>query len=162
MAECKKKEEDRVKVEAAECQKKEQDECITKEIEERRRQKEERKIFLEVKRTYSAEIKNETPKNVTFADDCKVIEEKKVPDLDNSHALDDTLEYTDPPEPVLNLCTPELKAMEYSMENNLLEEYDKQQCLVIDMSGCLGDETECTMCSSIPPPSQMKTFFMKN
>ena len=49
-----------------------------------------------------------------------------MPDFDNSHALDDTLEYADPPEPVLNLYTPELKAMEYSMEN-LLEEYDKPQ-----------------------------------
>ena len=83
-----------------------------------------------------------------------------MPDLDNSHALDDTLEYTDPPEPVLNLHTPELKAMEYSMEN-LLEDYDKQQHLVIDMSGCLGDETEWTMCSGTPPLSQMKTFFTK-
>ena len=83
-----------------------------------------------------------------------------MPDLDNSHALDDTLEYADPPESVLSLCTPELKAMEYSIEN-LLEEYDKQQRLVNDTSGCLGDETECTMCSSTPPPSQMKTFFMK-
>ena len=58
---------------------------------------------------------------------------KKVPDLDNSHALDDTLEYADPPEPVLNLCTPEVKAMEFSMEK-LLEEHEKQQHLVIDMS----------------------------
>ena len=40
VAEHKKKEEDRVKAEAAEHQKKEQDECITKDIEERRRQKE--------------------------------------------------------------------------------------------------------------------------
>ena len=77
VAECKKKEEDRVKAEAAECQEKEQDECITKEIEERRRQKEERKIYLEVKRKYSAKKKDETPKNVTFAYDCEVIEEKK-------------------------------------------------------------------------------------
>ena len=61
----------------AEHKKKEQNECITKEIEERRRQKEERKIYLEVKRKYSAEKKDETPKNVTFADDCEVTEEKK-------------------------------------------------------------------------------------
>ena len=83
-----------------------------------------------------------------------------MPDLDNSHAVDDTLEYADPSKPVLNLHTLELKAMEYSMEN-LLEEYDKQQCLVIDMLGCLGDEKECTICSCTSPPSQMKTFFMK-
>ena len=76
---------------------------------------------------------------MTFAEDCEVIEEKKVPDLDHSHALDDTLEYADPLEPVLNLRTPELKAMEFSMEK-LLEEHEKQQRLVIDMSGCLGDD----------------------
>ena len=83
-----------------------------------------------------------------------------MPDLDNSHAVDDTLEYADPLEPVLNLRTPELKAMEFSMEK-LLEKHEKQQCLVIDMSGCLGDDRECTMCSGTPPPSQMKQFFMK-
>ena len=80
--------------------------------------------------------------------------------MDNSHSLDDTLEYTDPPQPVLNLRTPECKAMEFSMEK-LIEEYDKQQCLVIDMSGCLGDERQCNICSGTPLPSQMNIFFQK-
>ena len=80
--------------------------------------------------------------------------------MDDFHALDDTLEYADPSEPVLNLRTLELKAMKFSMKK-LLEEHEKHQCLVIDMSGCLGDDRECTMCSGTPPPSQMKQFFMK-
>ena len=97
---------------------------------------------------------------MTFADDCVVIEGKTVPDLDNYHALDDTLEHTDPLGLVLNLRTPELKVMEFSMEK-LLEEHEKQQCLVIDTSGCLGDDRQCTVCSGTPLPSQMKQFFTK-
>ena len=87
---------------------------------------------------------------------------KQSPGVDNSHSLDDTFEYVDPPEPVLNLCTPELKVMEYNMEK-LFEEYEKQQCLVIDMSGCLGDDRECPMCTGggIPPLSQMPKLFPK-
>ena len=67
--------------------------------------------------------------------------------MNYSHSLDDALKYIDPPECVLNLHTPELKVMEYSMEK-LLEEHDKQQHLVIDMSGSLGNERACNMCSS--------------
>ena len=146
-AECKKKEEEKVKAKAAEHKNKEEEECRTKEMEdEKGRQKEERKIYLEVKRKYSAEKKEEGQRNVTFAMECEVFEVQKSPGVDNSHPLDDTLY---PPEPVLNLHTPELKAMEYSMEK-LLEEHDKQIHLVIDMSGCLGDERECYMCSGTP------------
>ena len=94
---------------------------------------------------------------MTFADDCEVIEEKTVPDLDNSHALDDTLEYPDPPEPVLNLHTPELKAMEFSMEK-LLEEHEKLQCLVIYTSGCLGNDRQCTMCSGTILHEKVNSF----
>ena len=97
---------------------------------------------------------------MTFAVECEVFEVQKSPGVDNSYSLDDTLEYVDPPQLVLNLCTPELKAMEFSMEI-LIEEYDKQQYLVIDTSGCLGDERQCNICSSTPPPSEMKTFFQK-
>ena len=46
--------------------------------------------------------------------------------------------------------------MEYNMEK-LFEEYEKQQHLVIDMSGCLGDDRGCLMCTGggTPPLSQM-------
>ena len=84
---------------------------------------------------------------MTFVEDCEVIEEKKVPDLDNSHALDDTLEYADPPEPVLNLHTPDLKVMEFSMEK-LLEEHEKQQRLVCKgMDVVTPDSPSVVVCS---------------
>ena len=53
---------------------------------------------------YSAEKKEEGQKNVTFAVECEVFEVQKSC-VDNSHSLDDTLEYVDPPQPVLNLHT---------------------------------------------------------
>ena len=97
-----------------------------------------------------------------FAEEGQVYEFKQNPGVDNSHSLDDTFEYVDQPEPVLNLHTPELKAMEYNMKK-LIEEHEKQQCLVIDTSGCLGDDRECPMCTGgvTPPLSQMPKSFPK-
>ena len=97
-----------------------------------------------------------------FAEESQRYELKQSPGVDNSHSLDDTFEYIDPPEPVLNLCTPELKDMEYTMEK-LFEEYEKQKHLVIDVSGCLGDDRECPMCTGggTPPLSQMLKSFLK-
>ena len=102
----------------------------------------------------------EGAENMSFAEESQVYELKQSPGVDNSHSLDDTFEYVDPPEPVLNLCTPELKVMEYNMEK-LFEEYIKQQHLVIDTSGCLGDDRECPMCTgsdNIPLSQMLKSF----
>ena len=99
--------------------------------------KRKKETYLQVKQKYNAEKKEEGQKNVSFAEESQVYELKQSPGVDNSHSLDDTFEYVDPPEPVLNLCITELKAMEYNMEK-LFEEYEKQQRLVIDTSGCLG------------------------
>ena len=99
---------------------------------------------------------------MSFAEESQVYELKHSPSVDNSHSLDDTFEYVDPQEPVLNLHTPELKEMEYNMEK-LIGEHEKQQHLVIDMSGCLGDDRECPMCTGggTPPLSQMLKSFPK-
>ena len=89
-----------------------------KEVEEEKiRQKEERNIYLQVKQMYNAEKKEEGQKNVSFAEESQVYELKQSPGVDNSHSLDNTFEYVDPPEPVLNLHTPELKSMEYKRKN---------------------------------------------
>ena len=96
---------------------------------------------------------------MTFTAECEVFEVKKS-GVDNSHSLDDTFKYVSAPQPVVNLHTLEIKVMEFSMEK-LIEEYDKKQHLVIDMSGCLGDERQCNICSSTAPLSQMKTFFQE-
>ena len=99
---------------------------------------------------------------MSFAEESQVYELKQSSGSDNSHSLDDTFEYVDPPESVLNLHTPELKVMEYNMEK-LFEEHEKQQHLVIDTSGCLGDDREYPMCTGggTPPLSQMSKSFPK-
>ena len=144
----------------AEVEKNEEEERL-KRIEDRKRQKAERKIYLEVKQKYYQEKKDKEPKNVTFSTDCDVLEIDKSEEIDNSHSLDDTVEYIDsPPKPSLNLRTPEIEELELHMEK-LLEEHDKKERIVIDTSGCLGNDEECGMCSGTPPPSQMKCFLSK-
>ena len=144
----------------AEVEKNEEEERL-KHIEDRKRQKAERKIYLEVKQKNYQEKKDKEPKNVTFSTDCDVLEIDKSEEIDNSHSLDDTVEYIDsPPKPSLNLRTPEIEELELHMEK-LLEEHDKKERIVIDTSGCLGNDEECGMCSGTPPPSQMKCFLSK-
>ena len=144
----------------AEVEKNEEEERL-KCIEDRKRQKAERKIYLEVKQKYYQEKKDKEPKNVTFSTDCDVLEIDKSEEIDDSHSLDDIVEYIDsPPKPSLNLRTPEIKELELHMEK-LLEEHDKKERLVIDTSGCLGNDEECGMCLGTPPPSQMKCFLSK-
>ena len=60
----------------------------------------------------------QSEKVVTLSENSEVIEcEQKYAILaDNSHKLDDTVEYSDPPEKELNLWTPELKARELNMK----------------------------------------------
>ena len=116
---------------------------------------------MEVQQKYYQEKKDKEPKNVTFSTDCDVLEIDKSEEIDNSHSLDDTVEYIDsPPKPSLNLRTPEIEELELHMEK-LLEEHDKKERIVIDTSGCLGNDKECGMCSCTPPPSQMKCFLSK-
>ena len=144
----------------AEVEKNEEEERL-KCIEDRKRQKAERKIYLEVKQKYYQEKKDKEPKNVTFSTDCDVLEIDKSEEIDDSHSLDDIVEYIDsPPKPSLNLRTPEIKELELHMEK-LLEEHDKKERIVIDTSGCLGNDEECGMCLGTPPPSQMKCFLSK-
>ena len=144
----------------AEVEKNEEEERL-KCIEDRKRQKAERKIYLEVKQKYYQEKKDKEPKNVTFSTDCDVLEIDKSEEIDDSHSLDDIVEYIDsPPKPSLNLHTPEIKELELHMEK-LLEEHDKKERIVIDTSGCLGNDEECGMCLGTPPPSQMKCFLSK-
>ena len=144
----------------AEVEKNEEEERL-KCIEDRKRQKAERKIYLEVKQKYYQEKKDKEPKNVTFSTDCDVLEIDKSEEIDDSHSLDDIVEYIDsPPKPSLNLRTPEIKELELHIEK-LLEEHDKKERIVIDTSGCLGNDEECGMCLGTPPPSQMKCFLSK-
>ena len=116
---------------------------------------------MEVKQKYYQEKKDKEPKNVTFSTDCDVLEIDKSEEIDDSHSLDDIVEYIDsPPKPSLNLRTPEIKELELHMEK-LLEEHDKKERIVIDTSGCLGNDEECGMRLGTPPPSQMKCFLSK-
>ena len=72
----------------------------------------------------------QSEKVVTWSENSEVIEYKQNDAIlaNNSHELDNTVEYSDLPEKELNLQTPELKAIEFDMEK------------------LLGDDRLCGMC----------------